>query len=1149
MKTILLLLISILISASTVEAQDTLPFSGKTYYNWYFGIYAGVTFDTPDKEPIFLPNTVLGTGQNSTTISDRDGNFLFHSNGEMLENFKHRIVQRDMGGNDSQNEGSVLAPLYGNKFIFFTCVFANSILNERQFDPPRRLHDSTGLVYSIFSYDYDADTLIFEVFKKQLYKSYRSEAIQLSYSALTGNYILIAVEPKGEISAFEFDLKGNLLREKKQSFYNIDPNTNLLDIRINQMCDKVAVNSSYGFYRFGNETNKTVHNSYLYLMNFDAKKLEFYNYKEYDFGKFQFISIEFSSNSNYLYTILSDLDLDQNSKEYLKRIDLKENQIEDLYSGEIPKSKDYRRTNENIIASAVISELKIAPNNKIYIARNRANHLSSIENPNSKPNPFYLLDPVYFEEFNGITPFGNMDLPQFISASFAPVYVRSEIILCEGEKLELYAKTQLPDTNATYNWTGPKQFKTSEQYPSIDNIQLDQAGLYIVTVRSGQETYTAETFVRVKPTPKPTLEAYPKAFLCNDGVIVLRLKEQFASYLWSTGDTTEFISVTKSGMYGVTVTNEVGCEAYVELNVGFGSDYVIAIEGDTLKCTGESVTLTSTDEYPEYNWSNGEKTRSITVINPARYTLTVKTEEGCTVSRTIEVKDHPKINAVLNPTPTTICNGDSTLLESKYDVPYYSYEWNTGATTRGIYVSSSGTYKLIITDTRTGCTDSTEIAISVEDNLKPEIIGGDICSGQSATLEALPNDPSYTYLWSNGEETPVIEVTQAGTYSVTVSKASCVGTAETTVNESPTPEFTILGETIICNNETAVLSSSDDFAEYLWSTNEITKEIEVTEAGIYTLTVTDINGCTATETRTVEKYELKFDISNDSINFGKVYITETKSDNTTITNNSGFEITLLGGQTIDDGQSYPYNYDFVPIQLGAFSNSIDISIVDPCDTVITIPITATVYARTTISTTDIYTQIGQAETIPVYLECEADLPIQEYTITTDIDRTAFFTNDSYSINQNQPINKVKTNIHNLTGTILLSDDLEYDITFPSYSFTNPYIEVIEQPGKIYIDSVCVFPLRNITTFDPTTLDISPNPASEQLNIDITTGVQGTMKLELVAIDGRVIYSDEWLQSTKSKQMLINTREVPSGLYQVRLITPYDAITKSVIVVE
>ncbi len=1149
MKTILFFISILFISADSVDAQDTLPFSGKTYYNWYFGIYAGVTFDTPDREPIFLPNTILGGGQNSTTISDNEGNFLFHSEGEHLENYKHQLVHRDMGGNGSQKEGSVLAPLKEDKYIYFSTVFANNIFREDQFDPPRNLDDTTGLVYSIFSYDYEADTLIFDVYKQQLNENYKSEAIQLSYSALTGNYVLVGVEAKGEMSAYEFDLNGNYLRENKQPFFELNPNTNGQEIRINQMCDKIIINSDGDYYKTIDGEKLYQKDSFFYLIDIDAKELKFSNYKTIEVGELEIRSMEFSPNSNYLYSYLLDTDINQNRIEYLIRYDLRIHILEEIYFGNSPKSEDYRTINNTYITTGVPVELKIGPNNKIYIARTNANHLSSIENPNSQLNPNYKLDPVYFEKFSGITPYCNEDLPQFISASFAPVYVRSEIILCEGEKLELFAKTQLPDTNATYNWTGPKQFKTSEQYPSIENIQLDQAGLYIVTVRSGQETFTAETFVRVKPTPKPTLEAYPKAFLCNEGVIVLRLKEQFASYLWSTGDTTEFISVTKSGLYGVTVTNEVGCEAYVELNVGFGSDYVLAIEGDTIKCTGESVTLTSTDEYPEYKWSNGEKTRSITVTNPTRYTLTVKTEEGCTVSRTIEVKDHPKINAVLNPTPTTICNGDSTLLESKYDVPYYSYEWNTGAKTRGIYVSQSGDYKLIITDTRTGCTDSTEIAISVEDNLQPEIIGGDICSGESATLEALPNDPSYTYLWSNGEETPVIIVTQPGKYSVTVSKAGCVGIAETTVNESPTPEFEILGESIICNIETAVLSSSEDFKEYLWSTNEITKEIEVKEAGIYTLTVTDINGCTATESVTVEKYELKFDISKDSINFGKVYITETKSDNTTITNNSGFEITLANGQTIADGELYPYYCDFVPTQLGVFNNSIDISIVDPCDTVITIPITATVYARTIISTEDIYTQIGQTETIPVYLECEADLPTQDYSITTDVDRTAFFTNDSYVINQTQAINLSKTNIHNLTGTILLSSSLEYDISFPSYTFTNPYIEVIESPGKIFIDSVCVFPLRNITTFDPTTLDISPNPASEQLNIDITTGVQGTMKLELVATDGRVIYTDEWMQSTKTKQVQINTLSIPSGLYQVRLITPYDAITKSVVVVE
>ena len=1139
--------------------NDTLPIAGKVYYNWYFGGGAqnnslnkyygvGMSFNTPDKEPIFIGNTNLGGGENSSTISDKYGSYLLHSNGEELQGKNFNIIDSMFGIHISQSEGVVLAPLKEDKFIVFSCIFTKSAIN-RKYTPPLILEDTTGLVYSIFTYDLKKDTIIYDIYKKQLDETYHSEAIQLTYSAITNNYILVGADSKGMIKAFEFDLNGNLLRQNSQKFFELYEDTKGREIKINQMADLIVVNSQNGYYKLPSESEAVYHKSSLYLTNFDSKTLEFYNYKDITLDEFYLRDFEFSPNSNFIYLFTIEDPINSTSKESILRYNTRTEEIKELFKSLIPLNKDYDSYTTTGLTYGFMSQLRIAPNNKIYICRNHANHISSIENPNSEMNPNYQFDPLYFGLNKGKHVYGSIDLPQFISASFAPVYVKSEVILCEGEKLELFAKTQLPQPDAKYSWEGPSKYKTDEQNPIIENIRLDQAGLYIVTVRIGQETYTAETFIRVKPTPKPTIEAYPKAFLCNDGVIVLRLKEQFASYLWSTGDTTEFISVTKSGMYGVTVTNDVGCEAYVELNVGFGSDYILAIEGDTIKCTGESVTLTSTDEYPEYKWSNGEKTRSITVITPARYTLTVKTEEGCTVSRTIEVKDHPKINADLKPTPTTICQGDSTLLESKYDVPYYSYEWNTGAKTRGIYVSQSGTYKLIITDTRTGCIDSTEIAIKVEDNLKPEIIGKNICSGQSATLEVLPNDPSYTYLWSNGEETPVIVVNQSGKYSVTVSKAGCVGTAEYTVNESPTPVFKIEGESIICNNETAVLTSNNDFAEYLWSTNEITKEIEVKEAGNYTLTVTDTNGCSATETIKVEKYELKFDISKGSINFGKVYITETKSDNTTITNNSGFDITLANGQTIANGQSYPFNYDFVPTQLGAFSNSIEVNIISPCDTVITIPITATVFARTTISTEDIYTQIGQTETIPVYLECEADLPIQDYTITTAIDRTAFFTNDSYVLNQNQTISKAKTNIHNLTGTILLSDALEYDITFPSYTFTNRYIEVIEQPGKIYIDSVCVFPLRNIQLIDPTTLDINPNPASEQLNIDITTGVQGTMKLELVATDGRVIYTNSWMQSTKSKQMLINTREVPSGLYQVRLITPYDAITKSVIVVE
>ena len=67
--------------------------------------------------------------------------------------------------------------------------------------------------------------------------------------------------------------------------------------------------------------------------------------------------------------------------------------------------------------------------------------------------------------------------------------------------------------------------------------------------------------------------------------------------------------------------------------------------------------------------------------------------------------------------------------------------------------------------------------------------------------------------------------------------------------------------------------------------------------------------------------------------------------------------------------------------------------------------------------------------------------------------------------------------------------------------------MVEQPGKINIDSVCMFKFRSIQLAEPTTLSINPSPAIDELNIDITNGVRGTMKLELIATDDRVIYTD------------------------------------------
>lgn len=107
--------------------------------------------------------------------------------------------------------------------------------------------------------------------------------------------------------------------------------------------------------------------------------------------------------------------------------------------------------------------------------------------------------------------------------------------------------------------------------------------------------------------------------------------------------------------------------------------------------------------------------------------------------------------------------------------------------------------------------------------------------------------PPYTYLWSTGETTANITVTDEGTYSVTVTDADdCVADDEIMYSESdPCLNFS----TSISEDPIGTLTSITNIGTapytYEWSTGETTASINVTADGTYSVLVTDAEGCTA----------------------------------------------------------------------------------------------------------------------------------------------------------------------------------------------------------------------------------------------------------------------------------------------------------------
>ncbi|NTW32382.1 MAG: PKD domain-containing protein, partial [Bacteroidetes bacterium] len=179
---------------------------------------------------------------------------------------------------------------------------------------------------------------------------------------------------------------------------------------------------------------------------------------------------------------------------------------------------------------------------------------------------------------------------------------------------------------------------------------------------------------------------------------------------------------------------------------------------------------------------------------------------------------------------------------------FISYLWSTGETTRTIHVDSAGSYSVTTTDNILGLTSSDTITVNY-----PEINSHDtsFCSGSHVTLSTGLSG-SYTYNWSNGLNTPTIDVSAAGNYWVTVTDENLCSKISNSITVTEN-NFTIsLGpDTSICSGNSIGLilpSPLPPGLTYHWSNSETTDTIVVSTPGNYSITVTNIDGCIAKDT-------------------------------------------------------------------------------------------------------------------------------------------------------------------------------------------------------------------------------------------------------------------------------------------------------------
>ncbi|MFN5133930.1 MAG: gliding motility-associated C-terminal domain-containing protein [Chitinophagaceae bacterium] len=351
---------------------------------------------------------------------------------------------------------------------------------------------------------------------------------------------------------------------------------------------------------------------------------------------------------------------------------------------------------------------------------------------------------------------------------------------------------------------------------------------------------TVTVTVNALPTT-PTITAGGPTTFCAGGSVVLTSSSATGN-TWSTGATTQSITVTTSGTYTVAVTT-AGCTSATSAGTTVTVNPIpatptISAGGSTTFCAGGSVVLTSSSASGNV-WSTGATTQSITVSTSGTYTVAVTTA-GCTsatsAATTVTVNALPSTPTITSGGPVTFCSGGSVTLSATAGAT--SYRWFkdgtliSGATAAAYTVTQSGAYTVTATNA-SNCTSASSAATTGTVNALPSTptitSGGPVtfCSGGSVTLSATAGATSYRWFKDgtliSGATAATYTVTESGLYTTIVTNASNCSSPSSaativTVNIPPAAPGTISGitETFPTRTHTYSVAPVTGATSYLW---------------------------------------------------------------------------------------------------------------------------------------------------------------------------------------------------------------------------------------------------------------------------------------------------------------------------------------------
>ncbi len=308
---------------------------------------------------------------------------------------------------------------------------------------------------------------------------------------------------------------------------------------------------------------------------------------------------------------------------------------------------------------------------------------------------------------------------------------------------------------------------------------------YTVSGTSGLCNASKTVLVTVNPLPVVIITpSGPTTFCLGDSVKLTASAS--TTYSWSTGATTQTITVYNAGNYYVTETNTNNCSATSAITTVVVNPLPTASitpSGATTFCQGGSVILNANNGSSYLWFPTNETTQIITVTTSGTYSVAVANICGTATSTPVIVTVNPVPTVTITASgATTFCQGDSITLTSSSAT---SYSWDNGATTQSIKVGSTGNYFVTVTNSFSCSATSSNIVITVNQLAIASFNYGEVKSSMTYSFNnTSTNATAYTWSFGDGHTStsanPTNSYAVGGLYTVTLTATNSCGPISTT---------------------------------------------------------------------------------------------------------------------------------------------------------------------------------------------------------------------------------------------------------------------------------------------------------------------------------------------------------------------------------